>query len=98
MFIVALRLISTWAPELKDPDPIRRAIATRGREWVRKVCTGAGVVWVWIPFTGTAEPLKNLSFDRVPAWVWAGDEKRTLNARVVSEGFASTTKGGPLGK
>lgn len=97
-YVFALRLIDTWSPETDDKDVNDRRIAREGKAFVHAKCVGQSIR-VYIPFTGgSREPLKALTFDRVPAWVWVEGDRDSLNKIVVERGFASTTKAGKLGE
>lgn len=99
-FIFALRLRDVWAPELSDKNATRREIAKHGKLWVQELCQDTPDLIVFIDLSGVGrQPLKALTFDRVPAYVWfAGKEGPTLNEQIVSNGFASSTKNGRLGE
>lgn len=98
-FIFAIRLEETWGPELLDADPQRREVARKGKEWVKQFCEANPHLIVFVTFQGLQQPLKRLSFDRVPAWVFVmPDASDTLNEMVVRNGFASSTRNGRLGE
>lgn len=97
-YIFALRLIDVWAPELTDADARRKLVSESGRDFVTRRCQSAAPLTVFVPLSGSDYPLRALTFDRVLAWVWVGDEKETLNRQVVRAGFASSTRDGGLGE
>ncbi len=97
-FVFAIRLIDVWAPELDSKDAHLKSVAANGRDFITDRCKGGDHLTVFVPFKSTEQPLKALTFDRVPAWVYIGDDSVTLNEQIVSEGFASSTKGGNLGE
>lgn len=93
----AIRLIDCWAPETNRGPQASRAVARRGTRYATERCRTAESLHLFIPLPRGAQPLKALSFDRIPGWLFV-DETHTLNALVVEAGYASTTKGGPLGR
>lgn len=99
--VIALRLIRTWAPELHSQDAEERSKSANGREWVNARLTDKKLR-VFVPFSGVGEqPLKSLTFDRVPSWVYVKGmqpDNITFNQMVVMNGFASSKKGGKLGE
>lgn len=98
-FVFAIRLIDVWAPELDSSDARLKRVAAAGRDFVTQRCKGGDSnLTVFVPFKGTEQPLKALTFDRVPAWVYVGDERVTLNEQLVKAGYASAAKGGRLGE
>lgn len=97
-FKFAIRLINVWAPELDSKDAHLKSVAADGRDFITARCKGGDHLTVFVPFKNTEYPLKALTFDRVPAWVYVGEDNVTLNEQIVNEGFASRTKGGNLGE
>jgi endonuclease YncB( thermonuclease family) len=96
-FVFALRLFEVWSPETDSRDSEQKRIALAGKAFVQKKCEGK-MLLVYVPFTQSVYPLKALTFDRVPSFVWVEGDKTSLNVQVVAGGFASTDKGGALGK
>jgi endonuclease YncB( thermonuclease family) len=84
-FDVPLRLIDCWASEE------RHVLGRRATEFARAAVAGKAL-GVWIPLPeNVAKLLAGLSFDRVPAWLYLGDDD-TLNERLVAAGHAYATK------
>lgn len=96
-FVWALRLIHCWAPETKSPRAADRDLCERGRAWLTNRCAGATYLDVAILFRGLQQPLKALTFDRIPAHVYLPGDPVSLSQQVVAAGFASSRKGGKLG-
>lgn len=94
--VLAVRLIDVWAPELHRGD--QQELAQRGRRWVSDYMNAADPanLLVQIPFPTGDNVLKFLSFDRVPGFVWNGEV--LVNELIVTNGFASSVKGGELGR
>lgn len=97
-FIFAIRLIDTWSPETDGKDAGLKAIARKGKEFTDQRCKSNNLLTVFIPLRSSEYPLKSLTFDRIPAWVYIADEEVTLNEQLVAEGLASSTKSGKLGE
>lgn len=100
-FVFALRLRDVWAPEINEKNETRREIARHGKLWLQELCQEQSDLIVFIDLSGVGnQPLKALTFDRIPAWVWFDSRKPqpTLNEQIVANGFASSTKNGMLGK
>jgi hypothetical protein len=99
-FVWAIRLIGTWGPELHRGD--HQELARRGKRWVGDYLATCQELALYLPLPEGQNLLKALTFDRVPGHLLlarsVGIDVPTLNELVVREGFASTTKGGPLGK
>lgn len=96
-FVFASRLIDVWAPETDGRDVALKAIAAKGKEFVHATCRQAGDMRVYMPLPSGAQPLKALTFDRVPSFVYIKDGI-LLNSLIVASGFASSVKGGKLGE
>ena len=96
-FIWASRLIDVWAPEINAKNPDDRKRAAEGKTFVSKRCALARSLTVHVPLPDTRQPLKALTFDRVPSWVWI-DGVTSLNKVVVQMGFAASMKGGRWGE
>lgn len=96
-YTFALRLIDCWCPETDSRDPAQKAIGLKGKEFTTEQCR-KGWLTVFVPLKATDYPLKSLTFDRVPAWIYVGDERTTLNEQLVKAGLASTQKNKPLGE
>jgi endonuclease YncB( thermonuclease family) len=96
-FVWASRLIDTWAPEVRGSDAELKAIAIAGKVYAKEQCEKSKKLRVFIPFSIREQPLKALSFDRIPSYVYL-DDFTTLNSAMVRAGYASTTKGGKLGE
>lgn len=94
--IVAIRLIDVWAPELHRGD--QRELAVAGQKWVTNYMNAADPadLLVRIPFPTGDNPLKFLTFDRIPGYVWNGDV--LVNELIVVNGFASRQKDGMIGR
>lgn len=94
----ALRLCDVWAPELRSRNQLEREIAHKGKRWLQEKLedTDPAILAVQIPLPKGANILASLTFDRVPAYLWAGDE--LINETIVRLGYASSKKGGPLGE
>jgi endonuclease YncB( thermonuclease family) len=97
-YIFAIRLIDTWCPETDSKNPGLKAIALQGKKFTDARCKSNNYLTVFIPLKATDYPLKALTFDRIPAWVFIGEEETTLNEQLVTEGLASSQKGGKLGE
>lgn len=95
-FVWASRLIDVWAPETDSRDPALKEIAVKGKAFAKAQCEQAVGLRVYIPLPKGPQPLKGLTFDRIPSWVYL-DDTTTLNELVVRNGFASRKKGGELG-
>lgn len=95
-FVFASRLIDCWAPELHSKDAGERSIAEAGKAFAEKQCEGKELR-VYIPLPKTNQPLKMLTFDRIPSRIYLSDY-RTLNELLIQNGYASSTKNGKLGK
>lgn len=95
-FVFASRLIDCWAPEKDGGNQFTRAIARQGTEFTTAACAGRELR-VYIPLPKGPQPLKSLTFDRIPSYVFVDDDT-TLNVLLIENKFASTTKGGELGK
>lgn len=82
-----LRLIDVWAAERNtDQGQVAKA-------WLEHylAANDARGVLVHIPLPATPlNPLRNLTFDRVPSYLWTGD--RCVNSEIVAAGLASATK------
>lgn len=93
---IAVRLIDVWAPELHRGN--QQELASQGRRWVSDYMNQADPesLLLHIPFHKGDNPLKFLSFDRIPGYVWNGDV--LVNELVVVNGFASSKKNGELGR
>lgn len=96
-FVWASRLIDVWAPEIDSKNADERKRATEGKTFVSKRCALARTLAVHVPLPDTRQPLKALTFDRVPSWVWL-DGDVLLNLLVVKSGYASSMKGGRWGE
>ena len=85
-----IRLIDCWAPELRDPGGIE------ARDHCRKLlAAAAGKIWMEIPAPRSkAWPLADLSFERVPGYVWL-NETTTLNEAMIAAGHATPTRPAP---
>lgn len=97
-FVFALRLIDTWCPETDSKDAGQKAIGLKAKEFTTDRCKSNNLLTVFIPLKATDYPLKALTFDRIPAWVYVADEQVTLNEQIVAAGLASSTKAGKLGE
>ena len=96
-FVFASRLIDVWAPETDGGDQFTRALAARGKAFATEQCLHAKRFAVYIPLPKGSQPLKSLTFDRIPSYIYL-DEKTLLNTILVSQGFASSKKGGQIGE
>lgn len=82
----AIRLIDCWCPE-RYSDEGKKATA-----FVEETLRNVDSVMLHIP-----EPehvtnlLRNLTFDRIPGWIWIS-EYQTLNDLIVERGFGFRTK------
>jgi endonuclease YncB( thermonuclease family) len=77
-----IRLIDCWADELKT---LKGRAAKAQCETLMK----DKVLHVWIPeLTHVVELLKNLTFDRIPGYIFI-DEDTTLNEEMVRTGYAN---------
>lgn len=101
----AVRLIDCWCPELHRGSEVLRKLARAAREFAGDVCARAddGDLRWFVPapkleagVTGL-NILAHISFDRVPGYLYVGPSQ-TLNQMLVEKGFASSTKGGELGR
>lgn len=92
----AARLIGVWGPELHSGN--QRQQARAGTAWLEEYLYGVDpddLLW-FIPLPEDRNILKALTFDRVPSYVFAGEV--LVNKLIVSEGYASSRKGGRLGE
>ena len=98
----AIRLINVWCPELRTGEQRQQAAAAKA--FVEEVMQRADpdellvqIKWPRIPKQEKKRinPLKLLTFDRVPGFIWIGDV--CLNELIVAKAYASSTKGGVLG-
>lgn len=96
-FVFASRLIDVWSPETRGGNQFTRAIAERGKAFAANQCIRAERLRVFIPLPRGEQPLKSLTFDRIPSYIYLNDTE-TLNQLVVENKFASSTKGGELGQ
>lgn len=89
----AIRLIDTWAPEVKGST---RLAGLQAKTFVHEVLEEAGDdLRVFIPAPEIHGPHPNLlqwlTFDRIPGYIFV-DSKQTLNQMVVAAGHATETK------
>ncbi len=97
-FVFAVRLIDTWCPETDSADAGEKAVALMGKKFTDNRCKSNNFLTVFVPLKATDYPLKSLTFDRIPAYVYIGEEDVTLNEQLVAEGLASSTKKGKRGE
>ena len=92
-FIFAVRLLDCWCPPLKDP------MGRKASKFAESMllATNPSELTLFIPFRGTVHPFEHLTFDRVLAHLFIS-ENRTLGEALISQGLASSTKGGTLGE
>jgi endonuclease YncB( thermonuclease family) len=85
-----IRLIDCWAPELSEAGGIE------ARDHCRKLlAAAAGKLWLFIPPPRHQKwPLADLSFERVPGYVWL-NETTTLNEAMIAAGHATATRPTP---
>lgn len=82
----AIRLIDCW---VNDKD---KAVNAAARDYLKRWISGnTEPVYLHIPLPrNTDNLLKNLTFDRIPGYVFIGE--RTINETMVLKGFATKTK------
>jgi endonuclease YncB( thermonuclease family) len=95
-FTWAVRLLDVWAPELHRGDD--QALARRGARWLGDYLAACDDLRLYVPLPVGDNLLKSLSFDRVVGVIYVGPHGQTMNELVIRSGFASSTKGGPLGR
>lgn len=95
-FVFASRLIDVWAPETDSTDPADKERAIAGKLFVTQQCQAAKFLTIQIPLPDSRQPLKFLTFDRLPSWVWL-DTKVLLNRLIVKAGYAASYKHGRRG-
>lgn len=83
---IKVRLIDVWAPELNERGGLD------ARNWLQnKLWASEDDLLVHVPIPKHhPNPLSHLTFDRVPAYLWAGDEN--LNEAIVAAGHATKNK------
>jgi endonuclease YncB( thermonuclease family) len=94
-WIWAIRLINVWAPELHTGEQRQQAAAGKCflEDYLHSI--DPPDLWLHVPVPQGSNLLKNLTFDRIPGVLYAGDVE--INSLLVSKGYASSTKGGALG-
>jgi len=84
--IWAIRLIDCWAPDRNEPG------FKEAKAFAEEVLQDADHLSVYVPAPrDTRNLLANLTFDRVPGWLFVGTED-TLNAMMVHAGHATEEK------
>ena len=84
--IWAIRLIDCWCPELREEG------GPEARGYAEEVLEAADEVYCFIPEPGNAVSLlKNLTFDRIPGYLFIGTG-RSLNEMLVDANHATTNK------
>lgn len=95
-FVWASRLIGVWCYETDSKNETERRIGLKAKEFVASECKAAGVFGIFVPFgSSIKQPLKALTFDRIPSYVYLDGE--CLNEAIIRAGFGSSKKGGELG-
>ncbi|MGD9634486.1 MAG: thermonuclease family protein [Pirellulales bacterium] len=95
--IWAVRLLDVWAPELRRGDEESKQLAREGKAWLESyLAANADSLRLHVPLPDDRNILKSLTFDRVVGTLWSGTVV-SVNQKIVEYGFASSTKGGPLG-
>jgi len=80
----AIRLIDCWCPELREEG------GHEAKEFAESVLSGADDVYAYIPEPDNAVSLlKNLTFDRIPGYLFVG-AGRSLNEMLVDAGHATS--------
>ena len=101
----AVRLLECYVPEKNRGTPEQREIARKAGVYAESILTGADDdLRLYVPPYGDGPSeshginlLKLFTFDRVLGYVYVGPSQ-TLNRMLVDAGYASTTKGGELGR
>jgi len=89
-WVWALRLLDCWTPEKNRATEKTAGLAAK--QYAIQLCAKAKKPSVFVPFTRhLANPLKFVTFDRVPAVLYL-DDRHTLNGEMVRAGYAAETK------
>lgn len=86
-FVWAIRLIDCWAPETRGPE---KPYGEQAKRHAEEVVAGREL-FLHVPLPHGNNLFSNLSFDRIPGYVWI-DKKMTLNRRMVEDGYANPKK------
>lgn len=99
----AVRLIDCWCPEKNRGTPEEKEVARKAGVYAANVLAD-GDLRLYVPPSGdgpgeshSVNLLKLFTFDRVLGHLYVGPSQ-TLNRMLVSAGYASSTKGGELGR
>lgn len=95
-FVWAIRLIDVWAPELHSGEQRKQAAAAKAFLEEFLLSVDPDDLLVYVPLPKGQNILKSLTFDRIPGVLFAGEVN--VNKLLVAKGYASSTKGGPLGE
>lgn len=82
----AIRLIDCWAPENHQPG------GPEATAYAERLLRASDQLYIYIPPPQHPQQLlKDISFDRLPGYIYI-DDRTTLNDALVSAGFATSSK------